>query len=191
MCMEFFLENMFYIFWIRRTALPFILPILKGMEVIYIKDMVGKKNENIYCEVCECNIRKEGWAKHLKTNKHIENTKGGEKIEKKKCRKCRCWRELNLYRGENLTCNICLGHRENWAKKNPEKVREMNKNYREGEMKDEIKEKKKVYNQIEIWCGICECNVRKCKWKRHERSVKHRMGNSNENLVGTGWVDEG
>lgn len=54
-----------------------------------------------------------------------------------------------------MTCNICLGHRENWAKKNPDKVKEMNKSYREGEMKDEIKEEKKVYNQIEIWCGIC------------------------------------
>ena len=30
---------------------------------------------------------------------------------------------LELYRGENATCNICLGYRE--------KVREMNRNYRE------------------------------------------------------------
>ena len=35
---------------------------------------------------------------------------------------------LELYRGENATCNVYLGYRENWAKKN-EKVRVMNKNY--------------------------------------------------------------
>ena len=84
--------------------------------------------------------------------------------EKKQCRKCGCWRVLELYRGENATCNICLGHRENWAKTNAEKVKEMKKNYCQ-DMKDDIKEKG-IYNQIEIWCGICECNVRKCKWKR-------------------------
>ena len=159
------------------------------MVVIYIKDMEGEnseenKNEK-YCEFCKCNIKKLGWAKHVRTNKHIENVNGTEKVEKKQCRKCRCWRVLELYRGENLTCNICLGHRENWAKKNPEKVKEMNRKYRE-ENPDEIREKKKAYNQIEIWCGICECNVKKCKWKRHEESNKHRMGISSGNLVGAG-----
>ena len=31
--------------------------------------------------------------------------------KKKQCRTCGCWRVLELYRGENATCNICLGHR--------------------------------------------------------------------------------
>ena len=149
-------------------------------------EILNDKCKEVYCEFCKCYIKKLGWAKHVGTNKHKDNVNGVEKVEKKKCRKCRCWRVFELYRGENLTCNICLGHRENWAKKNPEKVKEMNKNYREGEMKDDIKEKKKVYNQIEVWCGICECNVRKCKWKRHEGSEKHRMGISGGNLVGAG-----
>ena len=144
--------------------------------------MVGKKKEDICCEVCECNIRKEGWTKHLKTNKHIENTKGGEKIEKKKCRKCRCWRELNLYRGENLTCNICLGHRENWAKKNPEKVREMNEKYWD-EHKEEKKEHNKKNSSVVVECKICECWVKKSNWARHEKTKKHLMG------IGDGKVD--
>ena len=153
--------------------------------------MVGKKNEHIYCEVCECNIRKEGWTKHLKTNKHIQNTKGGEKIEKKKCRKCRCWRELNLYRGENLTCNICLGHRENWAKKNPEKVKEMNKNYREGEMKDEIKEKRKCI--IKLKYGVEYVNV---MWENVSGKDMRGVRNIEWEIVmkiwwAQGWVDEG
>ena len=86
------------------------------------------KCKEIYCEVCRHNIKKLGWAKHLKTKKHIENEKGVEEVEKKQCRKCGCWRVLELYRGENATCNICLGYRESWAKKNEEKVRVMNKN---------------------------------------------------------------
>ena len=61
----------------------------------------------------------------------------------------------------------------------------MNKNYRE-EVKDEIKEKKKVYNQIEIWCEICGCNVKKCKWSRHAGSKKHILGCGDGNLEGPG-----
>ena len=100
--------------------------------------------------------------------------------DKKRCRKCRCWRVLELYRGENATCNICLGYTEKWAKKNAEKVREMNKNYRE-DMKDDIKEKKKAYSQIEIDCGVCGCKVRKCKWNRHVKTKKHILGVDCEN----------
>ena len=67
---------------------------------------------------------------------------------------------LELYRGENATCNICLGYRESWAKKNEEKIRKMNRNYL-----DEHKEEKKVYNKeyskLEIECEACRCEVRK------------------------------
>ena len=84
------------------------------------------KCKEIYCEVCRHNIKKLGWAKHLKTKKHRENEKGVEEVEKKQCRKCGCWRVRKLYRGENATCNICLGNRESWAGKNPEKVRGLN-----------------------------------------------------------------
>ena len=31
----------------------------------------------------------------------------------------------NCIGGENATCNICLGYTEKWAKKNAEKVREI------------------------------------------------------------------
>ena len=132
--------------WIRGLALPFVSSIFKGIVVVYIKDMGDEipdtKCKDIYCEVCRHNIRKLGWTKHLKTKKHIENEKGVEEVEKKQCRKCGCWRVLELYRGENATCNICLGYRESWAKKNEEKVRVMNKNYWA-----QHREEKKVYNK--------------------------------------------
>ena len=94
--------------------------------VVYIKDMEDEipdtKRKEIYCEVCRHNIKKLGWAKHLRTRKHMENEKAVEEVEKKQCTKCGCWRVLKLYRGENATCNVCLGYRESWAKKNEEKV---------------------------------------------------------------------
>ena len=37
---------------------------LKEKLVVFIKGM------SIYCEVCECNIKKSNWGKHLKTTKH-------------------------------------------------------------------------------------------------------------------------
>ena len=81
---------------------------------------------------------------------------------------------LELYRGENATCNVYLGYRENWAKKN-EKVRVMNKNYWD-EHREEKTEYNKEYSKLEIECEVCECKVRKCNWARHLVSRKHRLG---------------
>ena len=160
-------------------ALPFVSSIFKGLVVVYIKDMEDEipdtKCTEIYCEVCRHNTKKLGWAKHLKTKKHIENENGVEEVEKKQCRKCGCWRVLELYRGENATCSICLGYRENWAKKNEEKVRVMNKNYWD-EHREEKREYNKEYSQREIECEVCECKVRKCNWARHLGTRKHMLG---------------
>ena len=174
-------------------ALPFVSSIFKGLVVVYIKDMEDEipdtKCTEIYCEVCRHNIKKLGWAKHLKTKKHIENENGVEEVEKKQCRKCGCWRVLELYRGENATCNICLGYRENWAKKNEEKVRVMNKNYW-----DEHREEKREYNK-EYSQRVCGCRVRKCNWARHVGTRKHMLGGGGGKVdadvgEGGGW-DEG
>ena len=43
-------------------------------------------------------------------------------------------------------------------------------------------------NQIEIWCEVCGCKVRKCKWVRHEKTKKHMMGGGGGNLDGGGGV---
>ena len=36
--------------------------------------------------------------------------------------------------------------------------------------------KKKVYNQMEVDCEVCECKVKKNKWARHVKTEKHRKG---------------
>ena len=142
----------------------------------------------VECRACNCKMDIWMWKRHERSMVHKRKMQcglfdvdtvckvieGGEK--KKKCRNCGSWRVLELYRGENVTCNKCLDKRKSWAEKNPEKVKEMNKNYREGEMKDEIKEKKKVYNQTEIDCEVCGCKVRKNKWYRHVKTKKHILG---------------
>ena len=147
------------------------------------------KCKEIHCEVCRHNIKKLGWAKHLKTKKHIENEKGVEEVEKKQCRKCGCWRVLELYRGENATCNVCLGYRESWAGKNPEKVRDMNRNYW-AEHREEKKVYNKEYSQREIECEVCECRVRKCNWARHLGTRKHMLGGGGGKVDGDGGVGE-
>ena len=79
------------------------------------------------------------------------------------------------YTGENATCNICLGYRESWAGKNPEKVRDMNRSYW-AEHREEKKVYKKEYSQREIECEVCECRVRKANWARHVGTRKHMLG---------------
>ena len=61
-----------------------------------------------------------------------------------------------------------MGHRTKWPGNNPEKVKELWQKYHEE------REKKKVYNQIELDCAVCGCKVKKNKWARHVRSEKHR-----------------
>ena len=135
---------------------------------------------SIYCEVCECNIKKSNWGKHLKTTKH-GITSGNivvEEVEKKQCCKCRWHKVLEMFSGENATCNVCLAHRKKWADNNPEKVRELSRKYGE-EHKEEKKVYNQEYNQREVECEVCRCKVRKCNWLRHLESRKHRDGVGN------------
>ena len=124
-------------------------PTLKGMAVVYIKDM------NIYCEVCDCHIKKSNWGKHLKTTKH--GIACGEivvkEVEKKQCWKCRGHKGLEMFRGGNATCHGCLAHREKWAGNNAEKVRELWQKYH-AEHREEINEKKKCIINLR-WIVLC------------------------------------
>ena len=162
------------------------LPIFKGIVAIDIKDM-KVENVSVYCEICDCKIMRSCWKKHLKTNKHIQNANGEveevEEVEKRRCGQCGCNKELGMFNGNNVTCNVCLKRWRRWAGNNVEKKKETNKRWRDGH-KESTKEYNKEYNLREVWCGICECNVRKCKWKRHEETRKHKMGSSGGKVGG-------
>ena len=145
---------------------------------------------SIYCEVCECNIKKSNWGKHLKTTKHgiVCGDTVVEEVEKKQCCKCRGHKVLEMFSGAKTTCNVCLAHRKKWADNNPEKVGELSRKYGE-----EHKEEKKVYNQEynegEVEFEVCRCKVRKCNWLRHVGSKKHRDGVENGEGGGDKDVD--
>ena len=145
---------------------------------------------SIYCEVCEGNIKRSNWRKHLKTTKH-GITSGNivvEEVEKKQCGKCRGHKVLEMFSGENATCNVCPAHRKAWSKNNPEKNRELSRKYGEN-----IRRKKKAYNQEynqrEVECEACRCRVKtcNCNWLRHVGTRKHRDGVEN-GRVGEIWM---
>ena len=46
-----------------------------------------------------------------------------EQVDKKQCCKCRGHQVLEMFLGDNATCNGCLAHRKRWAGNNPAKVR--------------------------------------------------------------------
>ena len=110
---------------------------------------------NIYCEVCDCHIKKSNWGKHLKTTKH--GIACGEivveEVEKKQSWKCRGHKGLEMFRGENATCNGCLAHREKWAGNNAEKVRELWQKYH-AEHREEINKKRKCIINLR-WIVLC------------------------------------
>ena len=149
---------------------------------------------NIYCEVCQCSIKKSNWGKHLKTTKH--GIACGdivvEEVEKKQCCKCGGHKVLEMFSGENATCIGCLAHGKKLANNNPEKVKELSRKYGE-EHKEEKKAYNQEYNQREVQCEVCRCKVRKCNWLRHVGRCgeykKHKDGVENGEDGGDKDVD--
>ena len=64
-------------------------------------------------------------------------------------------RSLDMFKGENETCNRCLDRNKRWAEKNHES---------EKKTRDERKEEKEYNKESamrEIDCLVCGCRVRK------------------------------
>ena len=101
-------------------------------------------------------------SKKLRRN-NVENVDAGE------CLNCTGEKMLHAI----FAC--CLGYRESWAGKNPEKVRDINRSYW-AEHGEEKKVYNKEYSQREIECEVCECKVRKCNWARHLVSWEAYVG---------------
>ena len=91
--------------------------------------------------------------------------------------KCRGHKVLEMFRGDDATCNRCLARR----KKNGQAIQTKSGSRKYGE---EHKEEKKAYNQEwnrrEAGCKSCGCKVKKCNWLRHLRTKKHRNGVENK-----------
>ena len=86
--------------------------ILKGMSVVDSMD--------IPCEICECNIRKSGRAKRVKTKKHLDGTLQIGKSNVGNVGAFRFWTgSLKI-----MLLVICLAQRKRWRDKTPDKVRD-------------------------------------------------------------------
>ena len=61
--------------------------------------------------------KKSGWVGHLTTRKHgiACGDVVVEEIEKKQYCKCRGHKVLEMFRGDNATCDGCLARRKKWA----------------------------------------------------------------------------
>ena len=96
-------------------------------------------------------------------------------IDWKHCGKCEAHRSLDMFKGENETCNSCLDRNKRWAEKNRERQKK-----KRDEQIEETKEYNKEHAMREIVCLTCGCRVRKCKWGRHILRKKHLMSAGDE-----------
>ena len=89
---------------------------------------------------------------------------------------------LEIFSGENATCNGCLAHRkksQGIILKKIEQVGELSQNIIGEEHEEEKNAYNQEYNQREVECESCGCKVKKCNWLRHLRTKKHRDGVEN------------
>ena len=97
-------------------------------------------------------------------------------MEQYTCADCGIKKDLDKFTGKNTTCNACLEKGRRWRAKNPDKVKAKWAEYYE-ENKPEIlaknREYRKIYNLIEVGCEVCECKVKKCRWRKHILTRKH------------------
>ena len=85
-------------------------------------------------------------------------------MEQKYCKRCNATKNPDEFNDINKWCVRCLEKEREKHHRNKEKRAERNKNYCSNH-KDEIKEYRqaydKEYRQIEVWCDIAECKVKK------------------------------
>ena len=97
----------------------------------------------------------------------------GETPNVRTCGDCNVKRDLENFVGMNKCCERCFQKRRRYRERNPEKVKERSKKYKE-ENSEQIKAYRNEYNKIEIDCEVCKCKVKKCRWKKHIETQKHK-----------------
>ena len=96
-------------------------------------------------------------------------------MEKQYCKRCNATKPVEEFNGINKYCIRCLEKEREKHQNNKEQRHQQSKKYREAH-KEEInarrKEYSKVYNQIEVFCDICQCKVKKCRWSEHKKKLR-------------------
>ena len=97
-------------------------------------------------------------------------------MEKQYCKRCNATKPVEEFNGINKYCIRCLEKEREKHQNNKEQRHQKSKRYREAhkeEINARMKEYSKVYNQIEVFCDICQCKVKKCRWSEHKKTQKH------------------
>ena len=97
-------------------------------------------------------------------------------MEQKYCNKCNATKISDEFHDINKYCIRCLEKERDNYRRNKEKKQEQKQKYYV-EHKEDIKEQHRKYNkeyrQIEVWCDICKCKVKKCRASKHLQTQKH------------------
>ena len=79
-------------------------------------------------------------------------------MEKRYCKNCNATKDADLFYEDRKYCIRCL-------------EKEKEKYWKHIERRTAYS---KAYGQIESYCDVCECTIRKCKWSRHQKTQKHQ-----------------
>ena len=85
-------------------------------------------------------------------------------MEKQYCKRCNATKPVEEFNGINKYCIRCLKKEREKHQNNKEQRHQQSNKYREAhkeEINARMKEYSKVYNQIEVFCDICQCKVKK------------------------------
>ena len=89
--------------------------------------------------------------------KQNRNKQTSSNIEKRYCKRCNATKDADLFYEDRKYCMRCLD-------------KEKEKYWKHIERK---KAYDKAYGQVEEYCAVCECNVKKKKLARHILTQKH------------------
>lgn len=93
-------------------------------------------------------------------------------MDNRKCTNCKKTKNVDEFNGINAYCINCLEKEREKYWKNRDKNLERKKKY-DMEHKEENKARQKEYSQIEVFCSICQCNIKKCRLSRHLKTNRH------------------
>ena len=79
-------------------------------------------------------------------------------IEKRYCKRCNATKDADLFYEDRKYCMRCLD-------------KEKEKYWKHIERKEAYD---KAYGQVEEYCAVCECNVKKKRFARHQKTQKHQ-----------------
>ena len=91
-----------------------------------------------------------------------------QSMEKIYCKRCNATKPVEEFNDINKYCLRCLEKNREKHWKNRDKRLEMNK-----KQYAEHIEERRAYRQIEVYCEICECKVKKNGMSQHLKTQKH------------------